>query len=64
MNLCAILSILSAFIGFVGAFTMHNELHEAMQYTIKPFIGTIDQFTNEVRSKKIFRLRSIQTLML
>lgn len=56
MNLCAVLTIAAAFTGFVGAFIMHNDLHEASQYTIKPLISKIDDVNYEVRSTKVFRL--------
>lgn len=54
MNLTALLSILAAFIGFVGVFAMHNDLYEVTQFTIKPLINKINQITVEVWTTELF----------
>lgn len=49
MNLTAMLSVLAAFIGFVGVFALHNDLHDVAHYTLMPLVNKVDKFTLEVR---------------
>ncbi|XP_026324957.1 uncharacterized protein LOC113233937 [Hyposmocoma kahamanoa] len=58
MYLSALLSVLTAFIGFVGIYLMHNDLYESGQYIIKPLINKIDQVTIKLNIMKWYLLNA------